>query len=350
MSRGRALITATTASALLGGVASALLPAAASGAPVHVVAPGESLASVARQDGLSVAALATANGLSSGALLQAGQDLYIPAGAGAPASTALPAASTMAVRTTATPTTAATTTAAVGDGDADVDDQATAGSASVTTTSSLAAGPAATAAGGHVVAPGESLWSIAAQDGLSEAALARANGLSASAILIAGQRIVLPGAAAAEMPTATSTAAPLSAPGYPAPVATRFTAGQVAAAAAQNGVPPSLGQAVAYQESGFNNAAVSSTNAHGVMQIMPGTWNFISSQLSPGPLDPFSPGDSLKAGMLYLNYLLRHSVSVSQAVASYYQGSSSVSRRGMLPDTQRYVSSVMSLQRRFGGW
>jgi len=37
------------------------------------------------------------------------------------------------------------------------------------------------------------------------------------------------------------------------------------------------------------------------------------------------------------------------AIAGYYQGLSSVRRIGVLPETQRYVSSVLSLRQRFGG-
>ena len=127
------------------------------------------------------------------------------------------------------------------------------------------------------------------------------------------------------------------------------TSSQIGQVAAAHGVPASLAQAIAYQESGFNNGVVSSANARGVMQIIPPTWNFIQSQLSPGPLDPFSPLDNVHAGVLYLNYLLRHSGSESAAVASYYQGLRSVTRNGPLPETRNYVNNVLALQHRFGG-
>src|ERR1700736_3092887 len=53
-------------------------PAAASAAFPHVVAPGESLSSVAASDGLTVDQLAAANGLSPEASLTAGSTLMIP--------------------------------------------------------------------------------------------------------------------------------------------------------------------------------------------------------------------------------------------------------------------------------
>ena len=130
----------------------------------------------------------------------------------------------------------------------------------------------------------------------------------------------------------------------------RTTSGQIASVAAANGVPPSLASAIGWQESGFNNGAVSSANARGVMQIMPGTWQWVQHNLSPSPLDPNSALDNVKAGVLYLHQLLRNTGGdPAQAAAAYYQGLGSVRAHGMLPETQRYVSNVMALRSRFGG-
>ena len=54
----------------------------------------------------------------------------------------------------------------------------------------------------------------------------------------------------------------------------------VQSVASQHGVSPSLATAIAYQESGFNNAMVSSANARGVMQVMPGTWDYVQQNLA----------------------------------------------------------------------
>ena len=86
------------------------------------------------------------------------------------------------------------------------------------------------------------------------------------------------------------------------------------------------------------------------MQILPGTWTWVEDQLAGGPLDPNSPLDNVRAGVLYLGQLLRDSGGdQALAAATYYQGSSSVSRRGLLPETERYVENVMALRSRFGG-
>jgi soluble lytic murein transglycosylase-like protein len=136
----------------------------------------------------------------------------------------------------------------------------------------------------------------------------------------------------------------------PDPTPVRLSASDVQSIASQYGVSPSLAAAVAWQESGFNNAMVSGANARGVMQVMPGTWNYVQANLAGRPLDPNSAHDNVSAGVLYLKQLLAQSGGdESKAVAAYYQGLSSVQSRGMLPETQRYVANVQALRARFGG-
>jgi N-acetylmuramoyl-L-alanine amidase len=125
---------------------------------------------------------------------------------------------------------------------------------------------------------------------------------------------------------------------------------QVGSLAAQHGVPSSLAAAIAWQESGFNNAMISAANARGIMQIMPGTWSWVQANLSSARLDPSSPTDNVRAGSLYLAHLLRETNGdPALAAAGYYQGLSSVRRIGMLPETRRYVDNVLALRSRFGG-
>ena len=108
--------------------------------------------------------------------------------------------------------------------------------------------------------------------------------------------------------------------------------------------------AIAWQESGNNNAMVSSANARGIMQVMPGTWSWVQSNLASTQLNPSSPADNVHAGSLYLGQLLRDTGGdPAMAAAGYYQGLSSVRRIGMLPETRRYVANVLALRSRFGG-
>jgi soluble lytic murein transglycosylase-like protein len=96
---------------------------------------------------------------------------------------------------------------------------------------------------------------------------------------------------------------------------------------------------------------VSSANARGVMQVMPGTWDWVQSNLAGGRrLDPASATDNVRAGALYLGQLLRETRGdPALAAAGYYQGLGSVRRIGMLPETRRYVANVLALRSRFGG-
>jgi soluble lytic murein transglycosylase-like protein len=95
---------------------------------------------------------------------------------------------------------------------------------------------------------------------------------------------------------------------------------------------------------------VSSANARGVMQVMPGTWDWVNHSLASRSLDPNSAIDNVHAGSLYLRQLLSDTGGdPAMAAAAYYQGLASVRQNGMLPETRRYVDNVMALRSRFGG-
>ena len=240
----------------------------------------------------------------------------------------------------------------------------------------LALFPAAAAANyAHVVQPGETLTSIARIDGLSIAALARANGLSSQAQLVAGRTLWIPprarpraSSSSATRPTTTadadadgdtdsSTKTAVSTPttaasvpvGAPIPTAQMVTSEQIAAVAAANGVPASLAEAVAWQESGWNNAEVSKVGAVGVMQIVPTTWVWIDRYLTPSdPLGTASAAENVRAGVLLLHQLLQVTGGNERlAVAGYFQGLASIRRFGMYPSTRQYVGDVLALAARF---
>ncbi len=191
-------------------------------------------------------------------------------------------------------------------------------------------GPAA-AAVPHTVGAGETLWSIAAANNFTTSSLAAYNGLSPDAQVVLGSTIMIPAPVAAPQPTRQST-----------------SSSQVGSAAAQHSASPSVATGVAYQESGFNNSVVSSAGARGVMQIMPGTWDFIQSNLASYQLNPYSTQDNVNAGGLYLHYLERTMGNEDAAIGAYYQGPNSVRERGLLPETQHYVANVRANANRFG--
>jgi len=201
--------------------------------------------------------------------------------------------------------------------------------------------------GGYIVRPGDTLTALAARSGVSVQQMAFMNGLDAKGVLLAGTALKLPTGAplptTAAQPTVVASAPPVPTPG-------RVSPGDIAMVANRNGVPASLASAIAWQESGFNNAMVSAANARGVMQVLPGTWDWVQQNLALRKLDPANPIDNVGAGVLYLGRLLRETGGdPAMAAAGYYQGLASVRRIGMLPETQQYVANVLALRGRFGG-
>jgi len=152
-------------------------------------------------------------------------------------------------------------------------------------------------------------------------AMAAMNGIDPSAPLLVGTLLKLPAGApappGASTPEPTQTVVPRA---DPEPTNARLGAGDVQSIAAQYGVSPSLAAAIAWQESGFNNSMVSSANARGIMQVMPGTWDYVQQNLAGGrQLDPNSAHDNVTAGVLYLKSLLNQTGGdESAAIAAYY--------------------------------
>jgi soluble lytic murein transglycosylase-like protein len=181
--------------------------------------------------------------------------------------------------------------------------------------------------------------------------MAYANGLRPAATLLVGTVLKLPNGAPAPVRSSEPAPAVRVVPdAAPLPTPGRLSAQRVEQLAAEHGAPASLAAAIAWQESGFNNAMVSSANARGVMQVVPGTWDWVQRNLATAPLSPTSAEDNVRAGSMYLARLLRETDGdVGLAAAGYYQGLSSVRSRGMFDDTKRYVDNVLALRARFGG-
>jgi soluble lytic murein transglycosylase-like protein len=120
----------------------------------------------------------------------------------------------------------------------------------------------------------------------------------------------------------------------------------VADTARRYGVSPSLAVAVAYHESGFQQRVVSGVNAIGVMQVLPSTGRVLSQQ-SGQSLDLLDPQDNITAGVLLLRQLIRSEGTADAALAGYYQGVGSISRKGVLPQTHAYIRNITVLRERF---
>ncbi|MBD7993749.1 LysM peptidoglycan-binding domain-containing protein [Arthrobacter sp. Sa2CUA1] len=286
----------------------------------HRIVPGDTVSSIAAQYGLDVNEVLRANNLQPTSVIYAGKELQLTGTAKAP--------------------------------------------------------EAAAASSAYTVVPGDTLSSIAAAHNVSLESVLAANGLTMTSIIHPGQEISLDSAAAGASSSITTLATPAApaAPAAEAPtdlvpstflhytypqhvvaganvnkqalnsveVPTRAQMQQlVAETALAMGVDPALAQAFAFQESGFDQRAVSPANAIGTMQVIPssGEW---ASGLVGRQLNLLDPQDNVTAGVAIIRSLIRTSPSLEVAIASYYQGQYSVTTQGMYPDTEAYVANVLA--------
>lgn len=268
----------------------------------YVVRPGDHLSGIARDHRVSLHSLLKVNALDVTTVIRPGQRLLIPGGS-------RPAR------------------------------------AEVKQARSTAAGVAAVTV---VVRPGETLGGIAARARVTQRALLKANRLTMTSIIHPRQVLRIPG-----QPVRTAPAAPVS-PRLSAaaaanlrylnahPVPSRSQVRTIIIQAARgHGVDPRLALAIGWQESGWNQRAVSWANAIGVMQCLPSTGRYMSGVVGR-PLDLLQTQDSITCGVALLRTLQRAARSESEVIAAYYQGLASVRARGMLEETERYVAAVLA--------
>ena len=222
----------------------------------------------------------------------------------------------------------------------------------------------------HTVRRGETLEAIGRTYGVSVPALTAANGLRDPDRIRAGSTLTIPTAGPTPAPVAPTRSTPRpSTPGTAQKVVPMPAATLAAVRAAPKivvpadraglriafvqfsrlaGVPSDLAMALAWQESGWQRNKVSSTNAVGVMQLMPDTVDFVCRQLlGTAPLEPRDPVANIRMGTRFLRYLLdSHGGDVDRALASYYQGLRSVREHGTLDETDRFVANVKALRGR----
>jgi LysM repeat protein len=303
-------------------------PATGGGGTTYTVKPGDTLGAIAAKHNVSLSDVFTWNNLNMRSIIYPGQKVKVGAGEAAPAAPAALA------NTSATP-----------------------------------AGPAAPAPGSYTVKAGDTLSAIASRHGVKLSELLSANQLGMSSVIYPGNKLAIPGAAGQQAPQPAASVTPLV-PGsflgfsYPSavvssanenkallnasPVPSREQMqGIVADTARAMGVEPSLALAFAYQESGFNQRAVSPANAIGTMQVIPssGQW---ASDLVGRKLNLLDPQDNATAGVAIIRQLLATSKDRDTAIAGYYQGQYSVSKYGMYDDTKTYVEAIKAHQKNFG--
>jgi LysM repeat protein len=339
-----------------------------------IVQPGDTLWQLAVDHGTTAQALAARNGLSQGGqVLFPGQRVLVPAPRSSTGAPAAPAVRTYLVRpgdtTGAIAQRHGVTLAQLLRANPGIDPHVIVpGQRLVITGSATASRSAARAATApartHTVRAGETLTGIAAAYGIGLDRLLGANRATDPDLLLVGQRLTVPGTAKA---TSAGVSAPASAntfAGYTYPEATvraadanrarlattavpsrTQTAALIRQIATRHGVDPRLALAIAYNESGWNQRAVSVANAVGTMQVIPmsGDW---ASQLAGRRLDLLDTRDNITAGVVILRALQSAASSREEAIAAYYQGLQSVRTQGMYADTKAYVRTVLALHER----
>ncbi len=339
----------------------------------YQVKKGDSLSLIARRNGVSVADLASANGISNVHLIVIGQWLVIP-GPG----TAVRPAEPVAAAPIAAPL--------------------------------LVPGPASPTPPPDAVTPlvyvlrrGDSISRVARRFKVTVAAIVSANQIKNPNRVPVGLRVVIPGTAmpatgapiaavpttaptpvaapvtdpiavaasvapASTMVTTATTAAPAVPPGVSVATTLGLTTDQIARLpeallaypdrlvlmpvfdrwAAEYGVSPSLLKALAWMESGWQAAVVSSAGAIGIGQLLPATAKFVADVLIGTPLDPYVPEENIRMSARFLAHLLTlTNGDVNMALAGYYQGLTSVRRDGTSAATAAYAAVVLALQARF---
>lgn len=188
----------------------------------------------------------------------------------------------------------------------------------------------------HTVRGGETLSSIAGRYKTSIARIAKMNRISNPNFISIGMKLKVPGGSPANR-------GPTGAP----------SSGSVSAGlehqAGSHGLDVSLVKALAWLESGWNQKAVSSAGARGVMQVMPGTARYINQVLGGGghrPLRLRNMDDNVHLGVMYLRHMLEIMPTQKKALAAYFSGPGNVKRR--LDKRQRwYARTVQGLRSRF---
>ncbi len=262
----------------------------------HTVRSGEHLTGIARHYGVTIAQIVAANRIADASRIYAGQRLAIPGVAAAP--TAPTAAAAVTPRT-------------------------------------------------HTVRSGEHLTGIARHYGVTIAQIVAANRIADASRIYAGQRLAIPGVAAAPTaPTAAGRAMPASMAEL---VARRGAVRAVVVEEARRfGVPPAFALAVAWQESGWQQGVVSSAGAIGVMQLLPSTADWVGEAMLGTAVNPRDLRQNVRAGVrLLAHYLDRYDGDRGKVLAAYYQGPTAVDRHGIYAVTRPYIASIAVLEALF---
>jgi len=362
----------------------------------HTVKAGDTVWALAQKHGTSVKAIIDANGLKSSALIHVGQKLLIPQKSsktsGETKSSGSAKKSSPTTHTVKSGETLSAIAAKYGTTTAKI---AKANNISnpnlihvgqklkLTTSTKQSGGTSSktstTTTTSYTVRSGDTVSGIAQRFSSTVSAIIKANSLRSDGFIVVGQKLTIPGSDGKSQGS-TSQGAPSTSETkndcknlvpstflhytYPDDVVKAANENKctldamdvpsraqmesiVRQTAIDMGVDPVLALAVAYQESGFNQRAVSPANAIGTMQVIPssGEW---ASQLLGRPINLLDPHDNAAAGVAIIRALQgSFPDDFDYAIGAYYQGAGSVSRYGLAADTKVYVSAIKSHMSRF---
>ena len=200
-----------------------------------------------------------------------------------------------------------------------------------------ALGTASASAGQYVVRPGDNLSSISHSYNITVGKLVRDNQMRNPNLIFPGQQLVVP-----DPPVVP---APKARPAGPHGAAARAI---IVRQARRHDLNPNFALALSYWESGWNQDAVSSTGAIGLMQIEPSTGAWSGPKLLGRTVNLHDANDNAELGVT----LLRHYLDVFDgdpklALAAYYQGETATHQHGIYKSSQSYVNGIWALRNRF---
>jgi LysM repeat protein len=216
-------------------VTNAVTAAPTSSGSSYTIAKGDTISSIAKRFGVSIAAMLSANGLSASSVIYAGRTLSVPSGSASAAGPAPAVTNAVAVTPTAS------------------------GSS-------------------YTIASGDTISAIATKFGVGTKALLEANGLTLSSIIFSGQKLTIPGAPSIVAASSSSSSTYLS-PEMKANATTIVRVGQ------RLGVPDYgivIALAAAMQESSLRNIDYGDRDSIGLFQQRPSTgWGTKAQLLDP---------------------------------------------------------------------
>jgi soluble lytic murein transglycosylase-like protein len=192
-------------------------------------------------------------------------------------------------------------------------------------------------AGQYVVRPGDTLTSISRGYSTTVGRMIRDNQMRSPDMIFPGQQLTVPDRPAPPAPSAAQAG--------PRGAAAKAI---IVKQARRHDLNPNFALALSYWESGWNQDAVSSTGAIGLMQVEPATGAWAGLKLLGRKVNLHDANDNAEVGVV----LLRHYLDVFDgdpklALAAYYQGETATHQHGIYKSSQSYVDGIWALRNRF---